>query len=109
MFPSYRNQSVDLQSKSTGWFLCDGNIGREKVKERHNQCVNSIAFKYFDNQCPHYLNEVFMKAPESSSSLRNISQKLQQPFRKTNTGQNALSFIGPALWNKIPEEIKKYN
>ena len=32
MFPSYRNQSVDLQSKSTDWFLCDGNIGRETVK-----------------------------------------------------------------------------
>ena len=47
-----------------------------------------------------------MKAPESSSSLRNSYQKLQQPFRKTNTGQNALSFIGPALWNKVPEEIK---
>ena len=32
MFPSYRNQSVDLQSKSTDWFLYDGNIGRKKVK-----------------------------------------------------------------------------
>ena len=48
-----------------------------------------------------------MKAPESSSSLRNSYQKLQQPFRKTNTGQNALSFICTALWNKVPEEIKK--
>ena len=27
MFPSYRNQSVDLQRKSTDWFLYDGNIG----------------------------------------------------------------------------------
>ena len=26
MFPSYRNQSVDLQSKSADWFLYDGNI-----------------------------------------------------------------------------------
>ena len=33
------------------------------IKERYNHCVNSSAFKYFDNQCPHYLNEVFMKAP----------------------------------------------
>ena len=41
-------------------------INRLSIKERHNQCVNSIAFKYFDNQCPHYFNEVFMKAPESS-------------------------------------------
>ena len=28
MFPSYRNQSVDLLCKSTEWFLYDGNIGR---------------------------------------------------------------------------------
>ena len=56
---------------------------------------------------PHYLNEVFMKAPESSSSLRNSYQKLQQPFRKTSTGQNALSFISLALWNKFPEKIKR--
>ena len=34
MFPSYRNQSVDLQSKSTDWFLYDGNIGRRRVKQR---------------------------------------------------------------------------
>ena len=49
----------------------------------------------------------FLKAPESSSSLRNSYQKIQKPFRKTNTGQNVLSFIGPALWNKVPEEIKR--
>ena len=74
------------------------------IKERNNQCLNSIAFKYFGNQCPHYLNEVSMKAAESSSPLRNSYQKLQQPFCKTNIGQNALSFIGPALWNKVPEQ-----
>ena len=77
------------------------------IKERYNLCVNSIAFKYFDNQCPHYLNEFFMKAPESSSSLRNSYQKLQQPFCKSNTGQNALSFIGSALRKNVPEEIKR--
>ena len=77
------------------------------IKKRYNQCVNSVAFKYFDSQCHHYLNEVFMKAPESRSSLRNTYQKHQQPFRKTNTGQNALSFIGPTLWNKVPEEVKR--
>ena len=25
--PSYRNQSIDLQSKSIDWFLYDGNFG----------------------------------------------------------------------------------
>ena len=33
MFSSYRNESVDLQSKSTDWFLHDGNIRRERVKD----------------------------------------------------------------------------
>ena len=28
MFPTYKIQLVDLQSKSTDWFLYDGNIGR---------------------------------------------------------------------------------
>ena len=73
-------------------------INRFPIKVRFNQDVNCTAFKYFDNQCPHYLNEVFMKAPKSGSSLRNSYQKLRQPFRKTNTGQNVLSLIGPALW-----------
>ena len=77
------------------------------IKERYNQCVNSIVFKYFVNQCSHYLNDVFMKAPECSSSLRNSYQKLQQSFRKTNASENALSFIGPALWNRVREEIRR--
>ena len=59
------------------------------IKERYSQCINSIAFKYVDNQCVHYLNDVFVKAPESSSS--------QQPFHKINTGHNALYFIGLTL------------
>ena len=77
------------------------------IKERCNQWVNSIAFKYFDNQCPHYLNEFFMKAPDSSSLLRNSYQNLQETFRETNTDQNALSFTGLSLWNKVPAEIKR--
>ena len=29
------------------------------VKDRFNQSINSIVFKYFTKQCPNYLNEVF--------------------------------------------------
>ena len=31
VFPSYRNQSIDLQCKSIDWFLYEGNIGMKKV------------------------------------------------------------------------------
>ena len=35
IFSSHRNQSVDLQSKSTDWFLCDENIGLVKPDKFH--------------------------------------------------------------------------
>ena len=33
--------------------------------------------------------------------------KLNHPFRKTSTGQKDLSYIGPAIWKRIPEIFKK--
>ena len=46
MFPSDRNQSVDLLSKSIDWFLYDENIGRERVKHylqhRRRDTVNLL-------------------------------------------------------------------
>ena len=30
-FLLYRNQSIDLQSKSMDWFLCDRNLSHESV------------------------------------------------------------------------------
>ena len=59
------------------------------------QCVDTIVFKHFNEQCPNYLNEVFDVAMENNFQLRGSFQKLKCPFRKTNTGQLALSYIGP--------------
>ena len=77
------------------------------VFNRFEQCVVSIVFKFINGNFPHYLNEVFEFAPEGNISLRNNFLKLKRPFRNTNTGQKALSFIGPSFCNKIPETLKK--
>ena len=77
------------------------------IKERYDQYINSVALKYFNNQCINYLNEVFIKAPKSSLSLRYSYQKFQQTLRKFNTGRNAFSFIDSTLWNKIFKETKR--
>ena len=34
MFPSYRNQSIDLHYKSVDWFLYEVNIAMKKVKQQ---------------------------------------------------------------------------
>ena len=53
------------------------------------------------------MNEVFRPAENIRINTRNSYLKLSQPFRKTSTRQNGLSYIGPAIWNRIPEILKK--
>ena len=77
------------------------------AKDRFNQSINSIVFKYFTKQCPSYLSEVFELVSPNNLRIRNRYLQLICPFRKTNMGQNALSFIGPSVWKKTPEVLKK--
>ena len=37
--PSYRNQSIDLHSKSIDWFLFEGNIGKMFQKPQESTCA----------------------------------------------------------------------
>ena len=77
------------------------------VTKRFSQCINSIVFKYGNNQCPNYLNEVFQTAAEIDIQTRGIFLKLKCSFRKTNAGQMALSYSGPTIWSKIPDTLKR--
>ena len=75
------------------------------MTERFNQCINSIVFKYVNDQCPNYLNEVFQTAPDIQT--RESFQKLKCLFYKTNAGQKALSYIAPTTSSKTLETIKQ--
>ena len=63
------------------------------VTYRFKQCVNAIFFKYFSEQYPNYLNEVFDVVIENNFQLKGSFQKLKCLFRKTNIGQLTLSCI----------------
>ena len=76
------------------------------MAERFNQCINSIVFKYVNNQYPNYLNEVFQTAPENNIQTRESFLMLKCPFRKTNAGQMTLSYIDPTIWGKTPDKLK---
>ena len=79
------------------------------VNERFDQCIYSIVFKYVNNQCSNYLNEVFQTASENNIHSRGSFLKLKCPFRKTKAGQMALSYIGPTIWSKTPDMLKGTN
>ena len=74
---------------------------------RSQQCVTFTVFKFVQNKCPAYMNELFRSAENMRINTRNGCLNLNHPFRKTSTGQKSFSYIGPAIWNRIPEIIKK--
>ena len=75
------------------------------TRQRFEQCVLVNIFKFFSKSAPQYFSEMYHPAVQSYST-RSSYQKLRLPFRKTNRGQHALSYLGPKLWNGLPEEVK---
>ena len=53
------------------------------------------------------MNDVFELASPNNLKTRTSCPKLIYLFQKTNTGQNALSFIGPSISNKTPRGSQK--
>ena len=82
------------------------NINWLPTKERFEQCIYTAkVFKFFDNSAPSYMSEMFLPVGQSCITRRS-KNKLNQPFRKSNIGQNCLSYLGPKLWNNLPSELK---
>ena len=79
------------------------------VTYRFKQCVNSVVFKYFNEQCPNYLSKIFNVATASNTQLRISFQKLKCSFPKANSCQFPLSYIGPTFWNKTLGTFKRTN
>ena len=48
-----------------------------------------------------------LTASQSNVCTRQAYSRLIQPLRKTNMGLNSISYIGPSLWHKLPENIKQ--
>ena len=48
------------------------------------------------------MNEGFRPAENMRINARVGFLKLNHPLRKTSTGQKGLSYIGPAIWVRIP-------
>ena len=75
------------------------------VCHRANQCVVTNAFKFFNNLSPLYMEHVFSPGDQGRVT-RHSFQKLNLPLRKTVQGQRTLSFVGPSLWNQLPNDVK---
>ena len=59
-----------------------------------------------NNSSPKYMNEVFTSADKSQIKTRASSYKLKQPNCKKVSGYRTISYLGPKLWNRLPNDIK---
>ena len=77
-----------------------------KVEDRVSQSICASVFNFFENKCPDYMSEIYFPADQNGINTRHSYNRLILPARKTNAGLKALSYIGPATWNKVPHSIK---
>ena len=75
------------------------------VNERVNQRICVTAFNFFNDISPSYMSDIFIPMKERKNT-RNSSNRFIVPLRKTNVGQDALSYTGPKLWNALPIDVK---
>ena len=72
------------------------------TKERFEQCTAAKVFNFLIMQ-PHH---ICRKCSYQSRVTQRSKNKLIQPFQKSNTGQNGLSYLGPKIWNSLSSELK---
>ena len=52
------------------------------------------------------MNDVFKTAGQPNTTTEASLLKLNQPLRITNHGQNIITYIGPIIWNNLPNSLK---
>ena len=75
------------------------------VENRYEQCIGTLIYKYFHNNVPEYINDMFtLNVRKYNTRNPNI---LKRPPYKTSNGQKALSFLGPKIWDDMPNCLKQ--
>ncbi len=116
---NFKNKIQVAQNKCIRFCLNLGNrshIGAKEfeainwlpTKERFEQCLCVGIFKFIAKAAPLYISEMFFPVEQSQTTRRSLN-KLRIPYHKTNHGLKMLSYVGPRLWNTLPNSLKSVN
>ena len=75
------------------------------TKERFEVCVCVGIFNFFVGAAPTYISEMYFPLEQSQCTRRSFN-KLWIPNQRTNRGLKILSYLGPRLWNTLPNFLK---
>ena len=65
-----------------------------------------MSFEFRNNTSPPYMNDVFKPNGQPNTTTRAPLLKLNQPLRRTNHGQNNISYIAPIIWNNLANFLR---
>ena len=75
-------------------------------QDRYLQFIVSDIFKFQNDQCPDYFDELFCPVGENGVITRSSNKKLKLPFRKTKLWIQSLSYVGFNTWTSLPDNWK---
>ena len=52
------------------------------------------------------MTELYDTVDQTGIGTRSSLLRLKQPYRKSKQGQASLSYLGPSIWNKLPDQVK---
>ena len=68
-------------------------------------CLYGLSFNFFAGTAPTYIPEMYFPLEQSRCTRRSLN-KLWIPNQRTNRGLKILSYVGPRLWNSLPNLVK---
>ena len=76
------------------------------IDQRFKQCLTTSALKLFSEMCPQHTKEIHKPTNQNNNVTRDSSLKLFQPLRTKALSQKSLSYLGPFIWNNLPDDVK---
>ena len=53
------------------------------------------------------MGDIYNLTKQNQVATRTSTLKLNQPLRKSNYGQKCISFLGPSVWNSLPDNLRQ--
>ena len=76
------------------------------VHDRYPQFIVSDIFKFYNNQCPDYFNEVFCPVDDNGVATSSCNKNLKLLSPKSKLVMQSLSYVGPSTWKNLPNNLK---
>ena len=75
------------------------------TRERFEQTLLTHIYKFFNNLAPVYYGEIYCPMNQKQKT-RSSFQKLILPSQNSKRGLRKLNYLGPRLWNSLPQRLK---